>query len=165
MPLQRNVGRTGHHNARTQSGVAARPQGPLLSVRQDVRPNSRRTGLAAVSPSVTLSALRKNRIPPRPHFVASGARRRRGPFRPLSQSKRYFIRQHPHFRPEHAGSGNVRLNAGGSIPFARVDLLLPGPDVKPGASHDQYSSANEILIVAPGDFCRFNRCYAPYRQL
>ena len=31
----------GHHNARTQSGVAARPQGTLLSVRQNVRPNSR----------------------------------------------------------------------------------------------------------------------------
>ena len=31
----------GHHNSRTQSGVAGRPQGPLLSVRQDVCPNSR----------------------------------------------------------------------------------------------------------------------------
>ena len=31
----------GHHNTRTQSGVAARPQGTLLSIRQNVRPNSR----------------------------------------------------------------------------------------------------------------------------
>ena len=31
----------GHHNARTQSGVAARPQGTILSVRQNACPNSR----------------------------------------------------------------------------------------------------------------------------
>ena len=31
----------GHHNARTQSGVAARPQGTLLSVRQNVPPDPR----------------------------------------------------------------------------------------------------------------------------
>src|SRR3984893_14691944 len=35
----------GHHDARTQGGVAARPQGTLLPVRQNVRPNSRCTGL------------------------------------------------------------------------------------------------------------------------
>ena len=37
----------GYHDARTQSGVAARPQGTLLSVRQNVRPNARRAGLGA----------------------------------------------------------------------------------------------------------------------
>jgi len=31
----------GHHNARTQGGVAARPQGPLLSLRQNLCPNYR----------------------------------------------------------------------------------------------------------------------------
>jgi peroxiredoxin len=31
----------GHHNPRTQSGVAARPQGTLLSIRQNIRANSR----------------------------------------------------------------------------------------------------------------------------
>src|SRR4029077_4838942 len=31
--------------ARTQGGVAARPQGTLLSLRQNLRPNYRRTGL------------------------------------------------------------------------------------------------------------------------
>ena len=41
VPLPRNAVGLGHHNARTQSGVAARPQGTLLSVRQNVRPNSR----------------------------------------------------------------------------------------------------------------------------
>ena len=33
--------RLGHHNARTQGGVAARPQGPVLFVRQNLRPNYR----------------------------------------------------------------------------------------------------------------------------
>jgi hypothetical protein len=42
--------RLGHLNARTQSGVAARPQGTLLSVRKNLRPNSGRTRLRAVSP-------------------------------------------------------------------------------------------------------------------
>ena len=31
----------GHHDARTQSGVTARPQGTLLPLRQDLHPNSR----------------------------------------------------------------------------------------------------------------------------
>ena len=31
----------GHHNARAQGGVAARPQGALLSLRQDLRPDDR----------------------------------------------------------------------------------------------------------------------------
>ena len=35
----------GHHHARTESRLAARPQGIFLSLRQDVRANSRRTGL------------------------------------------------------------------------------------------------------------------------
>ena len=38
----------GHHNARSQSGVAARPQGTLLSVRQNVRPNSWGAGLGKI---------------------------------------------------------------------------------------------------------------------
>src|SRR5277367_299003 len=36
----------GHHNVRAQSGVATRPKGTLLSLRQNVRPNLGRTGLA-----------------------------------------------------------------------------------------------------------------------
>ena len=42
----------GHHNARTQGGMAAGPQGALLSVRQDLRSNSRVTSVEAdkVSP-------------------------------------------------------------------------------------------------------------------
>src|ERR1700730_17054293 len=35
----------GHHDTGTQSGVAARPQGVVLSIRQDLRPDPRRTGL------------------------------------------------------------------------------------------------------------------------
>src|ERR1700732_189836 len=35
----------GHYNVRTQSGVATRPKGTLLSLRQNVRPNLGRTGL------------------------------------------------------------------------------------------------------------------------
>jgi peroxiredoxin len=37
----------GHHNARTESCLAAGPQGAFLSVRQGLRGNSRRTGLGA----------------------------------------------------------------------------------------------------------------------
>jgi len=37
----------GHHYTRTESGVAAGPQGHLLSLRQNVRPNSRRGRLTA----------------------------------------------------------------------------------------------------------------------
>src|SRR4029077_5468266 len=35
----------GHYNGRTQRGVATRPKGTLLSLRQNVRPNLGRTGL------------------------------------------------------------------------------------------------------------------------
>src|SRR6266436_4367804 len=37
--------RLGHHHARTKSRLAARPQRPLLPLRQNLRPNPRRTGL------------------------------------------------------------------------------------------------------------------------
>ena len=36
----------GHHDAGTQGGMAARPQGNVLSLWQDLRPDDRRTGLA-----------------------------------------------------------------------------------------------------------------------
>src|SRR5262249_46451874 len=36
----------GHHHARTQSGVAGRPEGTLLSVWQDIPADDRRAGLA-----------------------------------------------------------------------------------------------------------------------
>ena len=39
------------NDARTQSRLAARPQGPILSLRQDLRSNTRRTGLSPVSAS------------------------------------------------------------------------------------------------------------------
>jgi len=39
----------GHHDARTQSGVATRPKGTVLSLRQNVCPNLGRTGLARAS--------------------------------------------------------------------------------------------------------------------
>src|SRR5579872_2262076 len=35
----------GHHNTRNASGVATRPQRTLLPIRQNLRPNSRGTGL------------------------------------------------------------------------------------------------------------------------
>ena len=39
------------NDARTQSRLAARPQGPILSLRQDLRSNTRRTGVSPVSAS------------------------------------------------------------------------------------------------------------------
>ena|ERR1700758_3653754 len=49
--------RLGHHKARPQSNMAARPQGPLLSIRQNVCPNSRRTGLGGIAISATCVAI------------------------------------------------------------------------------------------------------------
>src|SRR5580704_19590768 len=42
--------RLGHHDARTQSSLATGAQGAFLSLRQDVRANDWRAGLAAESP-------------------------------------------------------------------------------------------------------------------
>src|SRR6516165_8845832 len=59
----------GHHNARTQSGLAAGPQGTLLSLRQDLRANSRRTGLGASMPT------RKAKSPSRPAKKAASSKK------------------------------------------------------------------------------------------